>query len=354
MKKQSKKHLIKILCSVVMFISISACSSSDDVLDDGLIPTEVDIAEALKSVNTEWGTSKEAIQKHMNGYQLIESSDESILQFNAKKLPVTIAYQFASDKLSAAVIMTKKGEEKIDINKTLDGFSYVGETSSNAIYSNNDKNVFAVAYETVDNEDNYQVIGFTSILPITEKVNGKECTDLGLSVKWATCNIGARSPEDYGGYFAWGEIEEKDTYSWNTYKYCSGSSSTCENIGDNISGTQYDVAQSAWGNPWTMPTKEEISELLTHCDWVWTAENGIKGFKVFGDNGNYIFLPAAGVKSTSLKSNGTYGFYRTATLYKNKTSSEVWELNLTSSKKSLSHSSKYYGESVRAVCKHSN
>lgn len=354
MKRQTKKHLIKILCSVVMLISVSACSSSDDVLDEGHISTEGDIAEALKSVNTEWGTSKEAIQQHMNGYQLIESADESILQFNAKRLPVTIAYQFTSDRLCAAVIMTKKGEEKVDINKTLYGFSYVGESGSNAIYSNKDKNVFAVSYETVDNEDNYQVIGFTSIFPKTENVNGKECTDLGLSVKWAICNIGARSPEGYGGYFAWGEIEEKDIYSWNTYKYCSGSSSTCENIGDNIGGTQYDVAQAVWGNPWTMPTKEEIKELLTKCDWVWTAENGIKGFKVFGDNGNYIFLPAAGLKSNSLNSNETYGFYRTATQYKDKTSSEVWELSFSSSKKSANHSSKYYGESVRAVCKHSN
>lgn len=347
MKKQIKKHLIKILWSVTMIISISACSSSDDILDEDYVPTEGDIAEALKSVYTEWGTSKETVQQYMNGYQLIESSDESILQFNAKKMPVTIAYQFSSDKLCAAVIITQKGEEKVDIKKSLDGFNYVGESSSNDIYSNKDKNVFAVVYETVDNEENYQVIGFTPLFPKTENIKGKECTDLGLSVKWATSNIGARSPEDYGGYFAWGEIEEKNSYSWSTYKYCSGSSSTCESIGDKICGTQYDVAQVVLGNSWTMPTKEEMDELRTKCDWVWTAENGVNGYKVFGDNGNYIFLPAAGYKTTSLRSCGTNGYYITATQYK--TTSNAYDLEFSSSKRSSDYISRCYGGSVRAV-----
>ena len=148
-----KKYLIKILWSVVVLISISACSSSDDVSDDGRFPSDEDIAEVLKSVNTEWGTSKEAVRQHMNGYQMVESSDESILQFNAKTLPVTFAYQFASDKLCAAVVMARKGEESVDIKKSLDGFSYVGESGCNEIFSNKDKNVFAAAYETVDKEN---------------------------------------------------------------------------------------------------------------------------------------------------------------------------------------------------------
>lgn len=351
MKIQMKKYLIKILWSVVVLISISACSSSDDVSDDGRFPSDEDIAEVLKSVNTEWGTSKEAVRQHMNGYQMVESSDESILQFNARTLPVTFAYQFASDKLCAAVVMARKGEESVDIKKALDGFSYVGESGSNEIFSNKDKNVFAAAYETVDkeNEENYQVIGFTPLFAKTENVSGKECVDLGLSVKWATCNVGASSPEGYGGYFAWGETEEKDEYSWSTYKYCSGSSSDCENIGDDISGTQYDVAQAVWGSPWVMPTKEEINELIAKCDWVWTAENGIKGYKVFGDNGNYIFLPAAGYKSTSLKNNATYGYYQTSILYKGKTNTNARTLVISSSDKLSSYRSRCYGESVRAV-----
>ena len=349
MKKQVKRYLTKILWSVAMIIFISACSSSDDILDEYYIPTEEDITETLKKINTEWGTSKESILQYMNGYQLTESSDENILQFNKKKMPVTIAYQFSSDKLCAAVIMAKKGEEKADIQMTLDGFDYIGESNNNDIYSNEYKNVFAVAYETTDNEETYQVIGFTPLFSMTENVNGKECADLGLSVKWAACNVGAKSPEDYGGYYAWGEVEEKDIYNWSTYKYCSGSSSTCEDIGDNIRETPYDVAQAFLGNSWTMPTKEEMDELRTKCDWVWTVENGIKGYKVFGDNGNYIFLPASGFKTTSLRNSGTNGYYMTSTKYK--TVSMAYDLEFTSSKISCSSMGKSYGGSVRAVLK---
>lgn len=347
MKKQIKKYLIQVLWCVAMIVTISACSSSDDILDEDYIPTEVDIAEALKSVYTDWGTSKETVRQYMDGYQLIESSDESILQFNAKKIPVTIAYQFSSDKLCAAVIMIQKGEDNVDIKNSLDGFCYVGESSNYDIYSNKDKNVFAATCETVDNENEYQVIGFTPLFAKTEKVNGKECADLGLSVKWATCNVGATTPEDYGGYFAWGEIEEKNSYSWTTYKYCSGSSTTCESIGENICGTKYDVVQAVIGYSWTMPTKEEMDELRTKCDWVWTAENGVTGYKVFGDNGNYIFLPAAGYKTTSLRSSGTSGCYITATQYK--TISYAYDLEFSISKRLSNFISRCYGGSIRAV-----
>lgn len=350
MKKHIIKYLTKVLWGAVVIISISSCSSSDDILDEDYVPTEEEITETLKDVNTEWGTSKESIQQYMKGYQLVESLDENILQFNANRLPVTIAYQFSSkNKLCAAMIMTRKGEEKSDIQKSLEGFDYIGESSSNDIYSNKNKNVFAVAYETTEDEENYQIIGFTPLSSMTEIVNGKECADLGLSVKWATCNVGANNPEDYGGYYAWGETDEKDSYSWNTYKYCSGSSSTCTNIGDNIGGTQYDVVHTVFGSSWTLPTKDEMDELRTKCDWVWTTENGIKGYKVFGDNGNYIFLPAAGYKTTSLRYSGTNGYYITATQYK--TNYYAYDLEFTSSKRTSNYMSRCYGGSVRAVLK---
>jgi len=349
MKKYIIKYLTKELWGAVVIIFISSCSSSDDILDEDYVPTEEEITETLNDVNTEWGISKESIRQYMNGYQLIESSDENLLQFSAKKIPVTIAYQFSSDKLCAAVIMTRKDEEKSDIQKSLEGFDYIGESSSNDIYSNKNKNVFAVAYETTEDEENYQIIGFTPLSSMTEMVNGKECADLGLSVKWATCNVGANNPEDYGGYYAWGETDEKDSYSWNTYKYCSGSSSTCINLGDNICGTQYDVAQTVFGSSWTLPTKEEMDELRTKCDWVWTTKNGINGYKVFGDNGNYIFLPAAGYKRPSLRSSRTNGYYMTATQYK--TISNAHDLEFTSSKIASNYMSRCYGGSVRAVLK---
>lgn len=344
-----KKYMTKLFWSMIIITLISACTSSDYILDEDYIPTDEDITETLTKVNTEWGTSKESILKNMKDYDLIESSDENIIQFNAKKIPITIAYKFSSDKLSSTVIKTKKGEDKLNIQNSLAGFNHVGELNSYNIYSNEDKNVFAASYEITEDEDNYYIIGFTPLSPMTENVNGKECADLGLSVKWATCNVGATSPEDYGGYYAWGETEEKDTYNWSTYKYYSNESSTCENIGDNISGTQYDVAQYIWRSPWTMPTKEEMDELQTKCDWIWTVEKSVNGYKVFGDNGNYIFLPAAGYKTTSLRGVGTNGYYITATPYN--IASYMCDLEFTSTKRLSDEMLKCNGGSVRAVLK---
>lgn len=140
------------------------------------------------------------------------------------------------------------------------------------------------------------------IMPIGEAV------DLGLPsrLKWATCNVGASSPEEYGGYYAWGEIEEKNDYSWSTYKWCNGSQYTLtkycmdSNYGtvDNktVLDPEDDVAHVKWGGTWRMPTYAELDELLNYCTWTWTTQNGVNGYKVTGYNGNSIFLPAAGCR----------------------------------------------------------
>ena len=138
--------------------------------------------------------------------------------------------------------------------------------------------------------------------------NGYAYVDLGLSVKWATCNIGAEKPEDYGDYFAWGETDTKERYDWNWYiygkgpnaieKYCSLGELNTENnnFADNkeILEPQDDVATVKWGGKWRMPTFDEISELKRNCTCTWIEENGVRGCKILSSNGNSIFLPAAG------------------------------------------------------------
>lgn len=137
----------------------------------------------------------------------------------------------------------------------------------------------------------------------TEKVERYRAVDLGLSVKWATCNVGASKPEDYGDYYAWGETTTKSDYSWETYKYRTTLTSSD------------DVATVKWGSKWRMPTKEEMKELDEDCTWTWTTQNGVKGMKVTGPNGNSIFLPAAGFRyGTELLSLGLDGVYWSATL----------------------------------------
>ena len=145
-----------------------------------------------------------------------------------------------------------------------------------------------------------------------------EVIDLGLSVKWASWNVGASKPEDYGGYYAWGETDEKDVYNWSTYKYVNREIEDdywddtihkyvhkYQRIGNfideenrfaerSICGTAYDVAHVKWGGDWRMPTLEEISELENKCKKEHFTLNGVEGWYFIGPNGNRIFLPSAG------------------------------------------------------------
>ena len=130
---------------------------------------------------------------------------------------------------------------------------------------------------------------------------GHNYVDLGLSVKWATCNVGAGSPEEYGNYYAWGETVTKSRYS-------DENCGTWEkNIGD-IKGTSRDVAHQKWGGNWRMPTAEEFYELIDKCDWDWDVD----GYIVTGPNGNSIFLPYAGARYED-ELFGGYGEYWSST-----------------------------------------
>ena len=154
--------------------------------------------------------------------------------------------------------------------------------------------------------------------------------DLGLpsGTLWATCNIGANSPEDYGDYFAWGETEPKEQYDWTTYKWCMGSNTTmtkyCTDSGYGYDGfvdnkwsldLEDDAAYVNWGPLWRMPSQAHMNELRVSCTWEWTTQNGVNGYLVTGPNGASLFLPAAGWRdSSSLKGTGKYGQYWSSTL----------------------------------------
>lgn len=126
--------------------------------------------------------------------------------------------------------------------------------------------------------------------------NGHEWVDLGLSVKWATCNVGARSPWESGDLFAWGETEPKETYmDLNSLTFRLGISKL-ESIGfidgkGNLTSS-YDAATVNWGGRWRMPTSAEMEELVDNCRWEWVIDPNGKYRKVTGPNGNSIFLPA--------------------------------------------------------------
>ena len=148
-----------------------------------------------------------------------------------------------------------------------------------------------------------------------------EYVDLGLpsGLLWATCNVGANAPEEYGDYFAWGETQPKNTYNWSNYKYCNGSMNTltryCSNSFYGNNGftdgltellSEDDAATANWGSEWRMPTREEWRELHNHTSARMTTQNGVYGILFTATNSNSLFLPAAGNNGYHAGSDGYY------------------------------------------------
>ena len=192
---------------------------------------------------------------------------------------------------------------------------------------------------------------------------GAQAVDLGLSVKWASCNVGAKRPEEYGDYFAWGEVKPKSVYNWSTYKYCNGFYDTLTKYNikngygrvDNKTklDAQDDAATANWGGAWRMSTKAEQDELREKCKWKWTTLNGVNGYKVIGPNGNSIFLPAAGCMGEgTLSGAGSNGYYWSSSLYTGYTVIPLYAyyVRFYSGRVYWSNYYRFYGLSVRPVC----
>ena len=198
--------------------------------------------------------------------------------------------------------------------------------------------------------------------------NGHEWVDLGLSVKWGTCNVGATKPEECGDYYAWGEIETKKEYSLYAYKYVKKGGiftrnkylkyNTDNGLGmvDNKKKLESvdDVACFLWGDKWRMPTDEEFRELIENCKWTWTTQNGINGYMITSKRSGYenqsIFLPLAGCRlESNLYGEDTFGCYWSSML----TSYNPYfaqYLYFNSSNQLIYNYSRFYGRSVRSVC----
>ena len=208
--------------------------------------------------------------------------------------------------------------------------------------------------------------------------------DLGLpsGLLWATCNVGAENPEDYGDYFAWGETEPYYTegnaqseatdiwktgksggYTWSSYKWCNGSyytqtkyctDSSCGTVDNKtVLDPEDDAAHVQWGDNWRMPTETELHELRTECTWEWTQVNGVNGYKVsskHSGNTSYLFLPAAGFRSSSsLYDVGSYGLYWSSSLLTSY-SYDACDVIFGSIGVDWSNYIRYHGQSVRPVC----
>ena len=200
-----------------------------------------------------------------------------------------------------------------------EGYAFVNWTENNEVVSTE------ATYSFIVSGDRNLVANFN------ETIITHDYVDLGLpsGTLWATCNIGANSPEEYGDYFAWGETQSKPNYSWSTYQYCNGSENTltkyCYNSNYGYNGfvdnltvlrQEDDAATVNWGNDWRMPTKEEWQELYQNTTNSWTTQNGVNGWLYTANNGKSIFLPASGYYSENYYLLAeSWGMYWSSSLY---------------------------------------
>ncbi len=191
-----------------------------------------------------------------------------------------------------------------------------------------------------DDDDNDNKSSTNSI---SGSINGHDYVDLGLSVKWATCNVGAESPSFTGSLYAWGETSTKSSFTEEnsvTYR---------KNIWSIAGDPEYDAATANWGSPWRMPTKEEMDELIDNCTWEWTSpEEYIYGYKITGPNGNSIFLRAAGSRYGLVIIDAYYGSYWSATTNEGAVG-VAYYLSFSSSNFNIDRNYRYYGQSIRPV-----
>lgn len=204
--------------------------------------------------------------------------------------------------------------------------------------------------------------------PATLVVGGTiaEAVDLGLSVKWASWNVGASAPEEYGDYFSWGETGIKWDYSWATYKWCNGSEASltkynsyqpCGIVDDKeLLDPEDDAAHVNWGGTWRIPTFGEYNELWLYCKVEWVTVNGVNGRRFTSTKSGYtdksVFLPAAGYRDYGIiNSAGYQGMYWTREV--NVLSNEFFKAycgGFNSNYGTQNFEYRYYGNSIRPVC----
>ena len=247
------------------------------------------------------------------------------------------------------------------------------------VYFNSKYDSLLIWMEVKDFSQNSNILKWekkdtTQSLPVSGQIAGHDYIDLGLpsGTLWATYNVGATKPTEFGNYFAWGETEPKDVYDWNTYKYAKVSLTedvlqkwqldtlTKYNTGKEYPGTiddfttllpEDDAATANWGGEWRMPTNEELKELTENCEFNWAEINGVSGTKFTAKNGNFVFFPAAGYRYNSriINSVGINGVYWSSSLFEEE-DDDAYKLMLsTKSGYSFTPIERHNGLSVRPV-----
>ncbi|MBR5592963.1 MAG: hypothetical protein IKW46_02700 [Bacteroidaceae bacterium] len=271
---------------VALTIALVSCESEIEN------PTAVEPTVVTKSVKEITESTAEVVGQVASdgGAEVTERG----VCWNSDGTPTILDYRVKDAEVGLGTFTSKLSD--LEANTTY----YVRAYATNEVGTSYGEEMSFTTGETANQED-----------PETQK---HEWVDLGLSVKWATCNVGASSPEEYGNYYAWGETSIKAEYVENNNLTYGLSISELESKGyidseGNLTSS-YDAATVNWGEEWRMPTFDEMEELAYDCHWTWAVLDGVTGYYVTGPSGKSIFLPAAGNRYESfLDDAGKKGFY---------------------------------------------
>ena len=374
-------YLKKILLFVILSFSILACTQGNDVDDPNVpqptpTPTPSDLidvttspsaaiqavggeatiefiasADWSASTSSDWisisptsgtaGSAKITVKvaenttyDERNGSITIKSGTASQnITITQKQIDTLIISQNEYVVASSGDVIKVELQSNCDYEIRMPNVDWISKAETRAV--NTYTHYFNVAENKTSNQRTAEIVFVNKENRIEESVKiiqegnggygryeGHDWVDLGLSVKWATCNVGAKSPEDYGGYFAWGETTTKNNYTWGTCFDCLDKNGDSWSIYKKEGKTKiepnsgHDTARQNWGGSWRMPTIDELEELNSKCTWTWTSKDGHYGYLLTGPNGNSIFLPAAGSRSgmSSYINVGEYGYYWSSTL----------------------------------------
>lgn len=301
----------------------------------------------------------------------VHKTDGNVYEFKVSDVDsINFAASTTDDYLYTITYMPNGGEGEVVIDTVVYGDSYT--IRGYGLYTKDD-DYYINGWNTEPNGSGVDFAVERVINGVTRDItlyaqwifNIHDYVDLGLpsGLKWATCNVGATKPEEYGNYYAWGETEPKTTYDLSTYKWCNGSNTTFTKYSTSSSkGTMDnktvlkladDAAAVNWGGAWRMPTDAEWTELRNNCTLTWTDDyngTGVKGRIVTGTNGNSIFLPAAGYRGSGvLYKAGNYGYYWSSSLNTGN-SSYAWNVYFYSDFVGRGDGNyRWYGLSVRPV-----
>ena len=288
-----KKLLITLVLSLISFTSRAQTTLLGDVNNDG----KVTVADAMMVVDI-----------IIHGYKPFSVEPTTVSMAVGGTATLEISGGYNSYEVTSA-------------NTAVVAASLNGTTITLSAISGGKTKVFVKDVQTM------RIVEIPVIVDYSPHVSHLTCPDnhhphlidLGLpsGTLWSCCNVDTEHPENqsptnYGGYYAWGEIETKSTYSVTNYRYYSDD---YQNIGNDIAYTKYDVAHEKWMGDWRLPSKNHRDELISNCKYEWTKINGVKGGKFTGSNGGSIFLPATGCRvDETIKDDGILGYYWTSTM----------------------------------------